>query len=216
MALTGLSLSLFCFWWMQQHADINLLTPEGLQRVIHNSGLMGPLIYIGVLALSVVICQIPGVPLAIAAGTIWGPLTAGIYSVIGGFLGALIAYLLGQTLGRSTLKALTGKVVYFSKDQGETYIGWLIFITRLLPVLSFDLISYGAGMTGLSLPIYASATLLGMVPSTFLLTYVGSAFTIGAGLGIAFAMVFLVVLVGLPWAIQRYNWLGLKEAVCIE
>ena len=85
-----------------------------------------------------------------------------------------MAYFLGRTLGRSAIKALTGKVIYFSKQRGEVYLGWFIFITRLLPVLSFDLISYAAGMASLSLPIYASDTLLGMIPSTLLLTYIGN------------------------------------------
>jgi uncharacterized membrane protein YdjX (TVP38/TMEM64 family) len=111
---------------------------------------------------------------------------------------------------------LTGKVIYFSKQRWEVYLGWFIFITRLLPVLSFDLISYAAGITGMSLPIYASATLLGMIPSTLLLTYMGKAFTIGVPLGIAFSALFLILLIGFPWAIRRYNWLGMKDIVRIE
>ncbi|MGI8936178.1 MAG: VTT domain-containing protein [Phormidesmis sp.] len=92
----------------------------------------------------------------------------------------------------------------------------LIFVTRLLPVLSFDLISYGAGLTGLSLPIYASSTLLGMIPSTLLLTYLGEAFTLGAWPAVTLSLLFVALLVLLPWGIRRYNWLGLRDIVCIE
>ena len=146
----------------------------------------------------------------------FGAVVAGIYSVIGGFLGGLIAYYLGRTLGRSTIKALTGKIIVFSKRKGEIYLGWLIFVTRLLPVLSFDLISYGAGMTGLSLPIYATATLLGMIPSTFLLTYLGDAIVVDFPQGIVLSIMFLILLVGLPWGIRRYNWFGLRDTVRME
>ncbi len=41
----------------------------------------------------------------------------------------------------------------------------------------------------------------------FLLTYVGSAFTVGTLQAITLAIFFLVILIGLPWGIKRYNWL---------
>lgn len=214
-----LSCLLGCLWLMNPSFNqfmVNLFTPLGFRQAASRIGIAGSLIYIGLIALSVVVSPIPGAPLAVIAGALWGPIPAGIYSVTGGFLGSLIAYYLGRTLGRSAIKALTGKAIYFSKGRGEVYLGWLIFVSRLLPVLSFDLISYGAGITGLSLPIYASATLLGMIPSTFFLTYLGSAFTIEMPLGIALASIFLIALVGLPWGIKRYNWFGMRDIIRIE
>lgn len=202
-------------WWLQ-NPDFNLFTPTGLKQAVNDLGFLGPLIYIIILALSVVVSPIPGAPIAVAAGALWGGLLAGIYSIIGGFLGGLIAYFLGRTLGRSAIKALTGKVIYFSKQRGEVYLGWCIFITRLLPVLSFDLISYAAGISGLSLPIYATATLLGMIPSTLLLTYMGNAFTVGLPLGIVLSVIFIVILIGLSETIRRSNWLNIQEIVRIE
>ncbi|PZD71018.1 TVP38/TMEM64 family inner membrane protein YdjZ [Acaryochloris thomasi RCC1774] len=201
-------------WWIYSPPDLS--SPETFKQTVINAGWLGPFVYIGIVALSVVISPIPGAPIAVAAGAIWGSLVAGIYSVIGGFIGSLAAYYIGLTLGRSAVYALTGKLIYFSKERGELYLGWLIFLTRLLPVLSFDLMSYGAGITGLSLPIYATATLLGMIPSTLLLTYMGSAFTIGLPESLALAAIFLVLLVGLPWGIRRYNWFGMKNIIRVE
>ncbi len=208
-----------CLWLMNPSFNqfmVNLFTPSGFRQAAARLGIADSLIYMGLITLSVVISPIPGAPLAVIAGALWGPIPAGIYSVIGGFLGSLIAYYLGRTLGRSAVKVLTGKAIYFSKRRGEVYLGWLVFATRLLPVLSFDLISYGAGLTGLSLPIYASATLLGMIPSTFFLTYLGSAFTVKMPLGIALAGIFLIVLIGLPWGIRRHNWFGMRDVIRIE
>ncbi len=215
IALTVFFLCLLICWWLQ-HPEINLFTPDSFRQLVKSLGLLGPLVYISVLALSVVISPVPSAPLAVVAGAIWGSTLAGIYSVIGGFIGSLIAYFLGRTLGRSAVKGLTGKAIYFSKRRGEVYLGWLIFITRLLPVLSFDLISYGAGITGISLPIYATATLLGMIPSTFLLTYMGSAFSVQMPVAVALAVIFLIVLIALPWGIKRYNWLGMRDVIRFE
>lgn len=215
IALTVFFLCLLICWWLQ-HPEINLFTPDSFRKIVKSLGLLGPLVYISLLALSVVISPVPSAPLAVVAGAIWGSTLAGIYSVIGGFIGSLIAYFLGRTLGRSAVKGLTGKAIYFSKRRGEVYLGWLIFITRLLPILSFDLISYGAGITGISLPIYATATLLGMIPSTFLLTYMGSAFSVQMPVAVALAVIFLIVLIALPWGIKRYNWLGMRDVIRFE
>lgn len=216
IALAVLILSLVVYWWLANKSDVNLLQPQNLQQAINGLGFLGILVYISIIALAVVISPIPGAPLTVAAGAIWGAVWAGIYSVIGGFLGGLIAYFIGRSLGISAVYALTGKVICFTKNRGEIYLGWLIFITRLLPVLSFDLISYGAGITGLSLPIYASATLMGMIPSTFFLTYMGAVFQIGMSMGITLLGLFLILLIGLPWGIRRYNWLGLQDIIHIE
>ncbi len=209
-------LSLGAYYWASSHGQADILTPDGLKSAVAGTGLAGILVYISIISLAVVMSPIPGAPLTIAAGAVWGPLWAGFYSIIGGFLGSLIAYFIGRTLGKSAVHALTGKVVYFSKERGETYVGLIIFVTRLLPVLSFDLISYAAGMTGLSLSVYAPATLLGMTPSTLLLTYMGAAFTFGATASILLAVVFLAVLVVLPWGIHRHNWLGLQDIIRVE
>ncbi|AFZ33496.1 MULTISPECIES: TVP38/TMEM64 family protein [Cyanophyceae] len=216
IALTILLLYLLICGWLWIRPEFDLFSAEGLKQATQRWGWLGVLVYTGILTLSVVISPIPSAPLAVVAGMIWGPILAGIYSVIGGFLGGLLAYFIGYTLGRSAVHALTGKLIYFSKNRGEVYLGWVIFITRLLPVLSFDLISYGAGITGLSLPIYATATLLGMIPSTFFLTFLGSTFTVGLPLGIVLSILFLILLIGLPYSIHRYNWFNMRDIIHLE
>jgi len=209
----AIALTLFL---VQRQWNLNLFSAAGFQAAAEQAGHWGPLLYILLLVISVVVSQLPGAGLAIAAGAVWGPLLAGVYTIMGGFLGALVAYSLGRAVGPGLLTALTGKRIRFSKARGERYLGGLIFLTRLVPIFSFDLISYGAGITKLSFPIYASATLLGMIPSTLMLTYLGGAFHLGmaaiAGL-ISFAIAGLVLL---PWSIRRYNWLDLQSIVQID
>jgi uncharacterized membrane protein YdjX (TVP38/TMEM64 family) len=50
-----------------------------------------------------------------------------------------------------------------------------MIVARLVPLFSFDVVSYGAGLTNMSLKAFAVATFLGMIPPTFALTYLGSA-----------------------------------------
>ncbi|GAB4131307.1 MAG: hypothetical protein Fur0046_00130 [Cyanobacteria bacterium J069] len=173
IALTLLLVSSGAVWYLQRQSQVDFLDPHALQQAIQQWGWLGPVVYIALLTLAIVMFQIPNLPLAIAAGAIWGPFAAGCYSVIGGTLGALIAYFLGLTLGQSLFKATLGKIPFFSKRRSDRPMGWAIFVSRLLPIYPFDLISYGAGMSHVPLRIYLIATVLGMIPPTFLLTYLG-------------------------------------------
>lgn len=200
-------------WWLVTQSGVNFSTPQQFIQSIQDLGHTGVLLYIGFLIVAMVIGPIPGTPMTIAAGAIWGPIPAGLYGITGVYLGSLAAYFIGRSLGRSVVRVLTGKSIYFSTHRGETYLGWLVFLTHLLPVMPYELISYGAGISGLSLPIYASASLLGIIPCTFLLTGMGSAFTIGLPVAIALMVLFVLLLIVLPWGVKRYNWLGLQEVI---
>lgn len=202
--------------WLLHGSSPDLFNPTALKPTLQQMGAWGPATYIAVLALSVVVSPVPGAPLAVAAGMVWGMPLAGVYSVIGGFLGSLIAYFIGRTLGNAAIRALTGKSIAVDAHRGERYLGWLVFFSRLLPVLPFDGVSYGAGMLKLSVKVYAVATLLGMIPSTFLLSYAGESLTMTLPQRIATFALLLIVLVGLPWAAHRYNWFGFRDMIRIE
>lgn len=203
-------------WWLLTQTQINFSSPHHFVQSIKDLGWWGILAYIGFLIVAIVIGPVPSTPVTIAAGAVWGPLPAAVYGVTGLFLGSVAAYLIGNTLGRSAVQALTGKAIYFSKHRGEVYLGWIVFITHLMPFLPYDLISYGAGISGLSLPIFAVANFLGLIPNTLLLTYMGSAFTIGLPVALTLVIVFFAMLVLLPWGVKRHNWLGLRDTIRME
>lgn len=194
--------------------NLQVFTVEGFQDLVNRLGPWGPVVYIGLLVVSVVASQIPGAPLAIAAGALWGPLTAGVYTIIGGFLGALLAYGLGKYLGQSFFQTLTGKRIIISPDLATNLMGWFIFVSRLLPVLSFDLVSYGAGMAGLAFPIYAVSTLVGMIPSTLLLTYMGGIADPSQMLGLTGLLLMSIIV--LPIVLVRLTGERLNTLVKIE
>lgn len=190
-----------------------IFSPESLAQQFVKVGGWGPVFYIFIIMVSVIISQIPGAPLAVIAGAIWDPFTASVYTVIGGFSGALVAYGLGYCIGPSLMKIITGKTLSLASDRGTPYLGGLIFATRLLPVLSFDLVSYGAGISRLSFPVYAVSTFLGMIPSTFLLTYMGDHLQINAGAIAILSITFLGIFVGLPLVLQRFRVLNISDFV---
>jgi uncharacterized membrane protein YdjX (TVP38/TMEM64 family) len=216
IAVLVLLLTISVFWFVQVQTHSNVFSEEGFKTLATSLGWWGPLLYALLVAIAVVVSQIPGVPLTIAAGALWGPFPALIYSVLGGFTGAMIAYFLGRTLGRSIMKVFVGKVMIFDKERGEWFIGLMIFVSRILPLFPFDIISYAAGVSGLSVGVYALTTLLGMIPSTLLLTYLGSAFTVSLPFALSISALASVMLVIVPLIIRRYNWLGLRDSIRLE
>ena len=208
IALITIVLSLLMMVHLQH---TQLFTEDGLQQVIDRTGYLAPLLYILLVALTVVVSHLPGLPLVSVAGMVWGGTLGGLYSLIGGFLGSLLAYSLGRTLGNSAMKVLTGKQLTLTTHRSQRFIGWLIFTTRLLPVFPFDLISYGAGITRLPLPIYATATLFGMAPPTFAIAFMGKTMMQDFPFAIMVWLLLGVSLGGISWGIQRHNWFGLRE-----
>jgi uncharacterized membrane protein YdjX (TVP38/TMEM64 family) len=216
IALTFLLLCAAMGWWFVTQSGLDLSSVEAFVASIQSLGNLGVFAYIAFLIVAIVIGPIPSTPMTVAAGMVWGPLSAAIYGVVGLCLGSIAAYWIGRTLGRSAVKVLMGKSIHFSKHRGEVYLGWIVFVTHLLPVMPYDLVSYGAGISGLSFPIFALANLFGLIPNTLLLTHMGAAFTIGWPVAILLAVVFLALFILVPWGVKQHNWFGLRDTIRLE
>lgn len=96
----------------------------------------------------------------------------------------------------------------------ERHLFYVILLARLLPVFSFGIISYGAGLTRISPRYFALATLLGMIPPTFLITYFGSGIFSGSGYAILLAGSLVLLFFLIPVWIKRKNSWGCIRGSC--
>lgn len=189
-----------------RRAGVDPFAPGGLEALAAAGGRWAPLAFVGLIALAVVVSQLPGVPLTIAAGALWGPGPATLYAVTGSFLGGMIAYGIGRSLGRGAMLAMTGRVVVF-EERGARRVGWALMISRALPIVSFDVVSYAAGVSGLNVRVYAVATLVGMIPSTALLATLGDRFVVDPWIALAVSAVAAAGLLVVPRLARRGGWL---------
>jgi len=165
-------------------------------------GAWGPLLIVGVMALSIVINPIPGAPIALVSGAVYGHTWGTLYVVIGAEIGALIAFAIARVFGHDLLRRLFGERVALGWLGSQNALTWMVLASRLLPFVSFDLVSYGAGLTPLKAWRFALATLLGLIPASFLLVHFGGEMA-GANLGNAMNVLLLVgLLVAVPVAIR--------------
>ena len=152
-----------------------ILHPEHLTLILRDLGVAGPFALMGFMTLAVVVSPIPSLPIDLAAGAAYGPFWGAVYVLIGAEVGAIISFLIGRALGRDVLSRWLKSDITFCEQCSDHHLMGLMIVARLVPVFSFDIVSYGAGLTKMSLKAFALATFVGMAPPTFALTYLGSA-----------------------------------------
>ena len=187
------------------------LDPVRIAHFLQGFGILAPIVYMPVMAAAVIISPIPSIPLDIAAGAVFGPLLGTIYSVLGAEAGALISFWIARVLGREALTRWLRTDIGFCHRCTERNLFVVILIARFLPVFSFDLVSYGAGLTRISARGFAVATLLGMIPPTFVFNYFGSGIFSGSAYALFLGGLIVILSLLAPKWIKRYNPWGLYD-----
>jgi uncharacterized membrane protein YdjX (TVP38/TMEM64 family) len=146
-----------------------------LKAYINSFGLVAPIVFIGVFVVSTIFF-VPGLPVTILAGMLFGGLKGGIYVVIGSSIGVSLAFLIGRYLGRDlVIKAVCknekmAKLDQYIKEKGNT----ILIISRLVPIFPFNLQNYAYGVTDISFRTYFIYSFVFMIPGTFIYTAFGA------------------------------------------
>lgn len=207
LRLLGVPLILILLVLAYRHLDASglleqILDGQWLRQRALALGIWGPLLIVGLMALAIVLNPIPSAPIALAAGAVYGHAWGTLYVVIGAEIGALIAFTIARLLGHDLVRRLFGERVALGWLGSQNALAWMVFVSRLLPFVSFDLVSYGAGLTPLKTWRFALATLLGLIPASFLLAHFGGEMA-GADLGDAMTVLLLIgLLAAVPVAIR--------------
>jgi uncharacterized membrane protein YdjX (TVP38/TMEM64 family) len=128
-----------------------------------------------------------------------------VQGVIGAELGALIAFGLALILGHDVLRRVFGTLVDAGLLGSQNVLTATVFASRLMPFVSFDMISYAAGLSRLHAWRFAVATLAGIVLASFLLAHFGGEAVSGDLRRATWAVLGLGLITGLPllWIATR-------------
>ncbi len=147
---------------------------ERVSDMIRMWGVWAPLLSILLMVAQSLAAPVPAVLIAAANGVVFG--YAGIVvSFAGGIAGATVAFVVARMLGRliASMRINTSrfeaKVREISSDRGFV----IVLVSRLIPFVSFDLISFAAGLSSLSFARFITATAIGMAPATVVYTIGG-------------------------------------------
>ena len=195
-------------WWFAPSIltdAARLVDRESLDALVARAGLWGPLVIIGLMTVAVVASPIPSAPIAMAAGAAYGHVWGTVQVVIGAELGALIAFGLARVLGHDVLRRVFGTSVDSGLLGSQNALTWTVFASSLMPFVSFDIISYAAGLSRLHAWRFALATLAGIIPASFVLAHFGGEAVSGDPGRTTWAVLGLGLITGLPllWIATR-------------
>ena len=186
------------------------LASGALQAQLAQFGAWGPLALIALWLVAPVLF-VPGAPLTLAAGALFGPALGALYSLVGATGGATLAFLLARYAGADWMeRRAKGRLAQLK--AGVEAEGWrFVAFVRLVPLFPFNLLNYALGLTRIRLAEYVLATGVCMIPGAAgyaWLGHAGRAALAGAegwvrtG-GIALAV--LAALVLLPWMVRHWR-----------
>lgn len=168
---------------------------------IDEYGTYAMLVSAGLMIFQSVMAPLPAFLITFANANLFGWWQGAILSWTSAMLGAALCFCISRVLGRDMVEKLTSKVGLESIDNFfEKYGKHSILIARLLPFMSFDLVSYAAGLTSMAFIPFFIATGIGQLPATIIYSYVGGMLTGGVqllvtGLLILFALSIFIVLI---------------------
>ena len=136
-----------------------------------------PTLYVATYAATAAVALPEGAVLTVAGGLLFGTLLGGSLAVVGSTLGSIVLFLAARYHLADAMAARAGgffdRVRARLKRDGFSYL----LALRLIPAFPFWLVNLAAALCGMRLLPYVAATLLGVIPATFIYA------SIGAGVG---------------------------------
>lgn len=185
---------------------LSMLNLEALKEYILSFGMLAPVISFVLMMLQAVAAPLPAYMITFANAALFGWWKGAILSWASAMAGAALCFYLAKFLGRDAVEKITTKFALDSVDQFfEKYGKHTILISRLLPFVPFDPISYAAGLTSMSFWSFFIATGIGQLPATIIYSYVGGMLVGGAkmmliGLTTLFALSIGIFVVKKVWS----------------
>lgn len=185
------------------------LDQERLRAWIEGFGAWGPVLYMVIFSLAPVL-MLPGLPITITGGILFGPVWGSIYTSIGATTGAALAFLFARYFGRGWVESTIGEGRLKELDLEVEKQGWkIVAFTRLIPLFPFNLLNYAFGLTKIKFSHYVIASYIFMLPATLAFVVLSSSLLgvlkghISKEFVIGFALVVLVSLI--PLLYKRFS-----------
>lgn len=162
-------------------STISKLDTNVVVAYLRSYGKLAAVVSFILMVLQSIAAPIPAFLITLSNAAIFGWVKGAILSWSSAMAGAALCFFLARALGRDAVEKLTSRGAMESVDVFfERYGKYAILICRLLPFVSFDFVSYGAGLTNMGFWSFFIATGIGQLPATIVYSYVGGTLTGGA------------------------------------
>ena len=163
--------------WLASIFDL-FSDPQAMREYIAAYGRLAPVISALLMIFQSVAAPLPAFLITFANGLLFGVWWGAALSWSSAMLGAALCFFIARYFGRPVVVKLVSEPALASSDRFfDRYGKHAVLIARLVPIISFDVISYGSGLTGMGFLGFWLATGIGQLPATILYSYLGDGAT---------------------------------------
>lgn len=184
---------------------------DSLKQYILSYGALAPIISFILMLVQSVAAPLPAFLITFSNAALFGWVWGAVLSWSSAMAGAALCFFIAKFLGRDVVERLTSKYAIDSIDDFfDKYGKYTILVCRLLPFISFDIVSYAAGLTSMKFLPFFIATGIGQLPATIVYSYVGGMLTGGTklfvtGLLILFALTIVIYMLRKIYNEKKYK-----------
>ncbi|GAB3684431.1 TVP38/TMEM64 family protein [Salinisphaera aquimarina] len=162
-------------WCLVEYGLLGIdFSTMGLRVLMEQAGLWAPLASVGLMAAHSFL-PFPAEIIAVANGIVFGPWIGVVVTWLGAMLGATLSYEVARGLGPAARERFVPSRYRTRLDAFSINIGIApLLVSRMLPIVSFNLINYAAGLAGVPRLTFLWTTGLGILPLTVLSVVLGS------------------------------------------
>lgn len=157
------------------------LTRDGIVSLLETirGSMWAPVAFVVIYSVATALA-LPGSLLTIAGGAVFGFWWGAVFNSIGANIGANAAFGLSRALGRDGIERIAGKRLQ-GLDRATAEHGLVgLLILRLIPLVPFNALNFGSGLTAIRWGHYALATVVGILPGTLVYTFFADALVQGS------------------------------------
>ena len=172
LGVGGFLLFMTLLFWVVETVGL-----KELQVMIAGAGLWGPLLFVGLKALTFTFAPLSAGPIQFASGILFGVIPGTFYSLLGEVIGGSINVIIARLLGRRIVQKFVGFAALQRIDSFyERHLDdWRsLFVARLLLFSVYDFISYAVGFGRIKLSVYILVSFAGGLVPTYLFVRIGT------------------------------------------
>ena len=141
---------------------------------VNQLGWLAPVLFLIIYCLATIIF-LPTMVITLAGGAIFGPFWGTLLNLFGATSGAACSFLITRHLIADWFSHKQGaKISKLIHEVDQK--GWMIIaLLRLFPIIPFNLVNYGLGVTGIKFRTYLTITFIFLIPPEIIYTYFGYA-----------------------------------------
>jgi len=147
-----------------------------LQATIDNlDPVAARLAYLGIYIVGTVLL-LPGTLMSFVGAVLFGVIEGTIYTWIGATIGAVLAFQMAKSLGRGFVEGLLGGRLAALDERLREHGFTSLLVIRLVPLFPFSGLNFGCGLTSIRFSDYLLATMVGILPGTFVYQFLFARF----------------------------------------